>query len=587
MIRRLAAAALALFTPILASAQHFHHHVESALEDDRRSSPCEKKYAEPVLDASIRKVPWKVSTTSPQAQAFFEQGMTLLYGFNYEGAMQNFGKAKELDPSLAMASWGIALAAGPNINISMDEPCGKVAHRESDHALALAEAQYRQGKITELEYALVRALPPRYVKAQIEAVDYAVAMRPVWARFRPDPNVSALYAESLMDLRPWALFNVAKQPAIDTNVILNVLRQSVAAHPKAVGANHYWIHAVEAGPNPGAAKASADLLRAAVPGSGHLLHMPSHTYQLIGDYAAAFEVNGPAIVVDNKQYGVACAGTYEEYTENPACLQFYYGHYNPHNLFFRSVAGLFLGKRTAALADARATAAHVKRFVVNEPTLQRYLTAPLSVLAANHAWDAALQEPEPPESCYIQPPFTIPSGCHIVRSMWFWARGVAYAAKGNAGEAKKAYKGSVDEQALIGKTGPTGWGNNTAAAVLSIANQNLLARISWAEGKREAAIEHLKLGVTAEDALVYDEPPQWFHPTRQSLGGAYLAVKDYHAARLTFLDDLQRHPRNGRSLYGLYRALKELGDPTWHEVQQQYETAWKLADYRMTDGELW
>jgi tetratricopeptide (TPR) repeat protein len=297
-------------------------------------------------------------------------------------------------------------------------------------------------------------------------------------------------------------------------------------------------------------------------------------------------VNGPAIAVDNKQYGAACAGTYLEYTKNPACLQFYFGHYYPHNLFFRSVAALFLGKRAAALENARATADHVMRFVINEPTLQRYLTAPLSVLVANHAWDAVLREPEPPVSCYIQPPFTKPAGCRIVRSTWFWARGVAHAVKGNIGDAKTAYKDSVAEQALIVPPGPTGWGNNSAAAVLSIANETLLAHIAWAEGRRDAAIEYLKLGVTYEDSLVYDEPPQWFHPTRQSLGGAYLAVKNYHAAKQTFLDDLQHHPRNGRSLYGLYRALKELGDPKWHEAQQQYETAWKWADYRMTDGEL-
>ncbi|HWT07033.1 MAG TPA: hypothetical protein VN224_14815, partial [Xanthomonadales bacterium] len=347
-----------------------------------------------------------------------------------------------------------------------------------------------------------------------------------------------------------------------------------------------WVHAEEAGPSPGRAKRSADLLRTLVPGSGHLMHMPSHTYMLVGDYAAAFAVNASAIAVDDHQFAAACAGTYEQYTKNPDCLQLYYGHYGAHNLFFRSVAALFAGNRAAALENARKAQRHVQHFVAYEPGLQRYMTAPLTTLVANHDWAAVLREPEPPESCYIQPPFTHETGCRILRSTWLWARAMADAATGNTTTAKVDYDKFAAEQKLIAPPDPTGWGNNSAAAILAIADQTVLARIAWADGKRLAAIEHLKLAVTYEDGLVYDEPPQWAHPSRQSLGGALLAQSDYAGAARVFRDDILRHPRNGRSLYGLSRALKGLGDP-WRTVYAEYKAAWKIADYTMSDAQLW
>ena len=577
--------ALALLTPIIASAQHFHHHLEATPDDARRPSPCDDRYAEPTLDASIRKVPWKVSTKNADAQAFFEQGMTLLYGFNYEGAMQNFRAARRRDPDLAMASWGIALGAGPNLNITMDGPCGDEALNTSSAALGLAEQQHKTGKITDLEYEIIRALVPRYANRTVHAVDYAVAMKRVWTRFPSDANVSALYAESLMDLRPWALFNVAKQEAIDTKLVLDVLRTALVKDPNAVGANHYWIHAVEAGPSPGSAKASADFLSHYVPGSGHLLHMPSHTYQLIGDYGSAFDINKKAVDVDIAQYGEPCKGTFEQYSKNPKCLQWYFGHYAAHNHYFRAVAGSFLGRRGDALQSARDTEKHVQQFVANEPGLQRYMTAPLMLLVAQHAWDAVLKEPEPPESCWSEP-FT-PTGCHILRSIWHWARGMAHAAKGEPAIARDDYQASNDEQAKILPPTPTGWGNNNASSLLAIANEHLLARIAWAEGKRDEAIEHLKLAVTHEDNLVYDEPPQWVHPSRQSLGGAYLALARNHNARDVFNEDLKIHTANGRSLYGLYRALLHTAPKEAEKVKADYEKAWKRADYKMTDSELW
>jgi tetratricopeptide (TPR) repeat protein len=582
-------------------SQGTHHGMFAAPEDASRLSPCGKAYAAPALDPQIRKVPWKVSTASADAQAYFEQGVTLLYGFNYEDSLRNFRQAKKLDPTLAMASWGIAMAAGPNINLGMDPTCERLANDESAAALALAEQQRPAGTITELEYALVRALPPRYARSTAapayatakRAVDYAVGMRSVWDRFKPNENVGALYAESLMDLRPWMLFNVAQQPALDTHEVLDVLQTSLNGDRSAVGANHYWIHAVEAGPAPGSAKSSADLLRTRVPASGHLLHMPSHTYMLIGEYEQAYAANEPAIRVDREQFATACAGTYAQYAASPGCLQLYYGHYLSHNLFFRSVAAAFAGKSAASVSEARATRAHAERFVVNEPGLQRYMTAPLMMEVAHHQWTAVLNEPEPPESCYVQPPFTHHTGCRILRSIYHWARGTAFAARGRSDEARAEYGRFTAERDRItpgsdrSAPDPIGWGNNSAAAVLAIAQETLLARIAWAEGKRDEAISHLRLGVSNEDALAYDEPPQWVHPVRQSLGGALLAMHRYRDAADAFQADLRHHVKNGRSLYGLYRTQEAMGDPRWQVTKAEYAAAWRGADYAMDDAKLW
>lgn len=585
----LVALAVAWLLPALAFAQHFHQHLEATPDDEKRVSVCDKPYAPPRLDPNIQKTPWPVHTQNADAQKFFEQGMTLLYGFNYEDAMRNFLRAAELDPAFAMAHWGVALAAGPNINISMDGPCGRRARERSLLARKLAEEQ--KGSIPPLEHALAQALPARYVDDVVQPVDYAVAMREVWTRFAPDPNVGALYAESLFNLRPWGLFDNAQRPAIDTDVALQVLADALKATPDHIGANHYWLHAVEAGPNPELAKRSADLLFTAVPASGHLLHMPSHTYFEIGDFARAVDANAKGIAVDNAQFGDACKGAYDAYVKDPACLQLYYGHYLAHNYFFRSVSEAFLGRYGAAAEDARATRAHVERFVANEPGLQRYMTAPLMLYAAYGDWPAILREPEPPTTCYMPGRFTA-TGCRILRSTWRWARGLAYVSQAapDLAQAERELEGFLAERALIRAPDPTGWGNNTAAAVLAIAEEVLRARIAWAEGKRDAAIEHLKLAVTHEDALVYDEPPQWFHPVRQSLGGAYLTVGNARAARDVFAEDLRRHEKNGRSLFGLATALEELGDPSWEAQWRAYLAAWQTADppYReLTVDALW
>lgn len=580
-MRRVVFAALFLLVCPIAVAQHFHHAVSNAPEDQYRVSPCTKEFAPAVLQPELQKVLWPV-TGNADAQKFFSQGMTQYYGFNYEEAMRNFRAAANADQWMAMASWGIALAAGPNINLGMDDDCRVLARRESEKAVVLAK---RQQGITKLEVELVNALPPRYADPVMETVAYSVAMGKIWDTAQDKANVGALYAESMLDLRPWGLFDNDHRPALDTDRIYFVLRTAMVAEPNAVGANHFWIHAVEASAKPDDALRSANLLQTLVPASGHLMHMPSHIYLLLGDYKKAVDRNVKAAAVDVVQFAEPCRGSFKEYSANRKCPQLYYGHYLSHNLFFRAVSATFLGRSKEALQSARETRTHVERFVANEPGLQRYMTAPLMTLVMNRNWEAILQEPEPPAACYIQEPFKQPTGCHILRSIWHWARGMAYATRGDVATARKEYDAMAARMRQIVPPTPIGWGNNSAAAVLAVAQSMLQARFRWAANQQEA-IEHLKLAVTHEDALVYDEPPQWFAPAREALGGTYLQTEKFEMAKETFEEELRRHPKSGRALYGLMRALKEKGEP-YAEVEKQFQAAWKDADYVMTDQALW
>lgn len=590
MTARVAAFALGLLVAAAAAAQHFHHRVEAPPE--KRVSICDKTYQGRDCFDSDKRIKWMVNTGEARAQWCFEQGLTELYGFNYEDAIRNFERALFYDKDLAIAHWGIALAAGPNINIGQDDSCAIRAFTNAKRALELAD---QQPKISDVEKALIVALTARYPfdprdpkqpKDPVQPVAYAVAMRGVWEVHKPHPQVGALYAESLLDLRPWALYDDAKRPAIDTDEVRKVLLAAYKQLPEAIGANHYLIHTVEAGPDPELAKDSANLLFDAVPSSGHLLHMPSHTYLLMGDYAKAVAANENAVTADVARFYTACQGDYEQYKKQAECQQLYYGHYLSHNLYFRAVAKAFMGRSQSAIADAMATRQHVQHFVANEPGLERYMAAQLLFLVAHGKWAEIRFYPLPEESCWSAP-FTSP-GCRILRSVWFWAQGMERTANKpfRVQDARKELDNFREERA---KQSPvTGWGNNDAVAVLAIAESILRARIAWAETKEAEAIEHLKLAVSHEDALVYDEPPQWVFPARQALGGAYLSLKtpDPQAAMRVFCDDLRRHPKNGRSLFGIYSALPATS--SWKEAyRKQYLAAWEHADSPLTVNDLW
>jgi tetratricopeptide (TPR) repeat protein len=590
MTARLLAFAVAALTPAAAVAQHFHHHLEAAPEDELRVSVCDdNRYTRPALDASRQGVDWEVTSKSTEAKLHFKQGLTLYYGFNYEDALRNFRRATELDKEFVMGWWGMALAAGPNINLGIDNTCLKMARAWSKRARDLA--LFKETTITPVELDLAKALTARYTTTGLQPKGYARAMEGVWGNRKPHADVGALYGESLMDLHPWALWDDKHKPTSDdTGKVLGVLTDVLGRYPNALGANHYWIHAVEAGPDPGSATDSAARLDTAVKGSGHLLHMPSHTYFLTGRYSDAVDANTRAIPVDFRQFDDECRGEYATYIANPRCLALYYGHYYSHNLFFRAVAEAFSGRYREAIADALATRKHAARFLPNEPGLQRYMTAPYLLYAAIGDWSRILDPEEKEPSCTPPPPFRYDSGCHIARAAYHWARGMAFTTQPRDPVSAKVELIDFLDQRKDIPPGPNSWGNNTAAAVLAVAEEVLRARIAWTEGQRDAAIVHLERAVANEDALKYDEPPQWFHPARQALGGAYLTLKQWAKARDVFVADLGRHADTGRSLYGLAYAYAELEDSRWHDCWARYEAAWGKADaqYRpMTIDRLW
>jgi tetratricopeptide (TPR) repeat protein len=573
---RLVALAVAVLTPAAAFAQHFHHHLEAAPEDAKRVSVCDKPYATPDPDPRLPKVRWEVTSRSDKAKELYKQGMALYYGFNFEDALRHFREATNLDDKFVMGWWGMALAAGPNINLGIDSTCMSLARQWSRRARDLALNQEKS--LTPVEVDLAQALRARYGNSGLQPKAYALAMERVWAKRKPHAEVGALYAESLMDLHPWALYDRDhRDTSPDTKKVLDALADVLRADANAVGANHLYIHAVEAGPTPALARTSADFLSREAGSSGHLQHMPSHTYLLMGEYGKAADANSKAIPEDNTPFEAVCMGDYRTYTKEPKCLQLYYGHYGAHNYFFRGVAEAFRGHYNAALDDADRTFEHARHFINNEPGLQRYMTAPLMFYAAFGGWDPIIaMKEEPPETCYIQPPFTEESGCRILRAMWRWAHGMAFARKAPVAQAARDELAKFrTERALVKRQGPDRWGNNAADDVLEIADKLLLARIDWAEDHKPSAIANLKLAVAAEDALVYDEPPQFIYPMRQALGGAYLAFGDYKSARDVFAADLERHQENGRALYGMWKALDHI--PDQKALAEQYRLRYKAA----------
>jgi tetratricopeptide (TPR) repeat protein len=588
-MRWIVAAAVFLLACPIAVAQFCHRIASPAPGDEFRQSPCCKVFAEPDLDPRWQKVKWEV-TGKPEARLYFRQGMTQYYGFNYEEALRNFRMAKKVDGAMAMASWGMALAAGPNINLGMDRNCHDLAKKESKSAVEKARTQ---PGITPLERTLIDALPLRYdytdpadaMKAQKA---YSEKLGQTWNDFQRDPNYGALYAESIVELHPWDLYRNRVPTSDDTDKVIGVLKAAMAADPDAVGANHYWIHVVEAGPTPVIGLPSANLLQTLVPASGHLVHMPSHIYLLTGAYDRAVTSNKNAAGADLGEYKACCSGPYLQYSNNPYCPNLYYGHYLSHNFFFGSVSATFGGQSRMAIVQACDTRAHAQNFLVNEPGLQRYMTAPLLTLVANRNWGAIVAYPPPPEDCYNQPPFKpTRGGCVILNGMWHWARGMEFAARGD----KDLSKQQLDEMGrAMDRVGMDTWGNNRAWDVMNVGRLLLQAHHQWISSQSKAdALTSLQKAVDQESKLTYDEPPQWFPTARESLGGAHLVLGNYAQATKAFAEELKLHPGSGRALYGNMRALQRLPDKQKEaaEARIAFCDAWKNADYMMNDQNLW
>jgi tetratricopeptide (TPR) repeat protein len=505
-----------------------------------------------------------ISTKSSEAQRFFDQGLTLVFGFNHEEAARAFRRAAELDSQSVMPFWGVALALGPCINLDVDPPHEKAAYEAIQKAMSLAPGA------TESERAYIQALAKRYSadpKADLRKLDrdYAQAMRELSKRYPDDLDAATLYAESLMDLRPWKLWSLDGHPAEDTDAIIAVLESVLRRDPDHIGANHYYIHATEASPHPEWAIASAKRLETLAPAAGHLVHMPAHTYFRAGDYAAAARSNALAADIDRVYL-----------RESGTTGSMYDILYYAHNLQFLAAAYSMEGRLADAKKAADAVAVHIGPMVMgNMAMAEPYVPTPIYVLLRFHRWDEVLR---------LAPP---DSNLAMTAAFWHFARGSAVAAKGQIGMAEVECGKLEAARKEIPADTEFSMFSNKAQAFLDLAANILHARIATAQADRERAIEYWKNAVQIQDRLYYGEPPEWFYPVRESLGAALLLNGKADQAEAVFRADLEQYPRNPRSLFGLLKSLeaqKKIPAAEW--VRREFEAAWKNADVKLELGDL-
>ena len=504
---------------------------------------------------------FKVTTASPEAQRYFDQGLRFLFGFNHGAAIRSFQEAARLDPDCAMAHWGIALASGPHINFPLvPPPAAELAWKELTLARAVA------ARATPVERDLIEALGHRYANPQPDdrsALDlaYADAMRKVWHAHPDNTDAGVFFTEAMMDLRPWDQWTPEGQPQPGTDEILATLDAVLKLDLNHPFANHLYIHAVEASPHPERAIPAADRLAGLQPGLAHNVHMPSHIYIRVGRWPEAIDSNLKAVDADHRFRAV--------FGPARGFLPVYVAH-NEHMLAY---AAMMTGQSELAVRHIRAMAAGLPGDFMKDYAsgAESFLAMPLEVLVRFGRWDDVLAEPEHPAS----QPFT--------HAFQYAARGVAFAAKGDVPAARK-------EQALYLETMKAvtpDWtaGNNPCSAIFGVVTPMLDGEILIREGKLEDGLAQLRAAVKAEDALRYDEPPGWLIPVRHSLGAALLHAGRYAEAEQVYRDDLARIPGNGWSLFGLAETLMlqhKVAEAT--VVRAQFRKVWSQADLSITSS---
>src|SRR5215469_7894629 len=496
-----------------------------------------------------------ISTKNPEAQRFFDQGLTLVFGFNHEEAVRSFRRAAELDPQSAMAFWGVALALGPCINLDVDPPHEEAAHEAVQKALSLAPGA------TERERAYIQALSKRYssdLKIDLRKLDaqYAIAMRELHQHYPDDLDAATLYAESLMDLHPWKQWTLDGRPTEGTEDIIAVLESVLRRDPNHLGANHYYIHATESSPHPQWALASAKRLETLAPGAGHLVHMPAHTYMRMGDYAAAARSNALAADADRAYF-----------RESNTSGSMYDMMYYCHNLHFLAASYSMAGDFAHAKQAADEVAAHAASMLHDMPMAETYVPYPIFVLVRFHRWDDVLMLPAPKP------------GMAMTDALWHFARGSAFAAKGQIAHAEAERQILATARKETPADVEFSFYFNKAQRFLDLAENILDARIAAAKGDHTQAISYWEKAVDVQDKLYYGEPPEWFYPVRESLGAALLLNGQADRAEAVFRADLEQYPRNPRSLFGLLKSLEAQNKTAnVEEIRREFEVAWRNAD---------
>lgn len=497
-----------------------------------------------------------VTTSSPQAQKYFDQGLIWTYAFNHDEAIRAYTEAARLDPNCAMAWWGIAYANGPHINKpEMDADRSKAAWEAVRKAIALAPS------VSEVERSMISALGTRYSSdpaADRKPLDeaYATAMAEVFRLYPNDADVACLYAEAMMDLRPWDLWTKDGKPQPGTTTILGVLEKAMRLNPSHPGANHLYIHCTEASPNPQKGVAAADRLAGLVPAAGHLVHMPAHTYCRVGRWADACEANIKAKEADRR---------YRELVPDQGFYRLYMAH-NPH---FLAWASMMEGRSAVSLAAAREVIRGVpEEYLKTNPFMDGFMTIELEALMRFGRWDEILRAAEPPS--YLP----------VTRSIWRFARGVAFAAKGDVDNAERERGHFNEAAAKVPKDTP--FGNNKADQVLAIAGKVLSGEIAFRRKAVDVAVAELSEAVRLEDELKYNEAPDWIVPARHALGAILLDAGRYDEAEKVYRQDLAVWPNNGWGLYGLAKSLRAKGAVAEAAtVQAQFDKVWARADIKI------
>jgi tetratricopeptide (TPR) repeat protein len=515
---------------------------------------------EPRLHVGIDRYHMPVTTSSAEAQRWFDQGLQLTYGFYHAEAIRSYREAARLDPDCAMAWWGMAYAAGPNINDPLI-----AAERHAEAYEASREALARVGRASPKESMLIRALARRYASPMPEDVTplneaYADAMREVHERYPDDPDIGALFAESMMNLQPWDYWTDAGQPKKNTAEVIAVLGRTIAIDNDHPGALHLHIHAMESGPEPEKAVPSGDTLRDRVPGSGHLVHMPSHIYAVVGRYADAADANEKAIAADLAVLA------------NSPDDDFYWGYYG-HNLHFLAYAAMMECRYDTAMRAARQLWRDLPESYIRETGwfIEGIVPTTYHVMIRFGRWEDILAEPMPP-SDYL-----------VSIAVRHYARSIAHSALGQTEPARmelEAFDRAADRI-------PEHWMqfNNRINTILPIARAMVRGELYFREGRYDEAFAVLREGAAAEDALVYDEPPGWMVPVRHALGALLMSAGRYAEAEQVYREDLERNPDNGWGLLGLEQALLAQGmTDEADRLATRREAAWARADVTPTSS---
>ncbi|HEY0930695.1 MAG TPA: tetratricopeptide repeat protein [Gemmatimonas sp.] len=509
-----------------------------------------------------------IDTKDAGAQRYFDQGMMLAFGFNHAEAIRSFRAAQKLDPQCAMCFWGEALATGPNINVTSKGKAIMSADEQRAAWAALTKAQALAASKPEKEQALITALAARYAAEPVDdrtALDhaYATAMGDLVKKYPDDDDMAALYGEAWMNTMPWNYWSDATTPRPEIVPVIAALESTIARSPKHPLALHLYIHAMEASATPEKAEKASDALLPLAPGSGHLVHMPSHIYWRVGRYNDAAKANIDAAKID------------EEYIKQCNAQGFYPAMYYPHNIHFLWSAASMQGQSKVAIEAGRKLADNVSLAQIDQfPTVEFFKTIPLLSLVQFARWDEILAEPQPRTDLGYS------------NAIWHYARGVALANKGDLAGAKNELtaltplKANAKVMVLDGNDYP-------ASKLLQIAEDLLQGEIALAGGNSRTAITEFTAAVAGQDALPYTEPPFWYYPTRQSLGAALLKAGQAKEAQAVYEKDLQQYPHNGWSTFGLAQALEAQGKSADAATQREhFKTMWQFADVELKGSRI-